>query len=95
MTMGIVLVAALAGSEFVVTSQNDQSTLSCTSSPQELGYGHITLSVAMLNQYIFLLNVTEISKPLPECLDAPPGSGKGATTHVAYPGLSRLLRRAK
>ena len=96
MTMGIVLVACLAAwiaPAAVGTTRT--STLSCTSSVTRLGSGRVSLSAAKLDHDVFPFDVTEISQPLPQCLDVRPGIGGAAgSRYVTDPrDLRRLLRR--
>ena len=54
-----------------------------------------SLNVAILNQDVFPLNVTEIAQPLPEWLDLIPGSFGIRSRHISDPRhLRRLLRLA-
>ena len=69
MTIGIVLVACLAARIAVSFVETRTSTLSCTSSARGLGSIRLSLSVAILNHDVFALDITEISQPLPECLE--------------------------
>ena len=69
MTMGIVLVACLAARIAVVDVTTSTSTLRCTSSATRPGKRSSFPREALLNENVFSLYVTEISQPLPECLD--------------------------
>ena len=76
MTMGIVLVACLAAriADGIVDDKDIDLEL------HEFGHKawdtvQLSLSAAILNQDVFSLDITEISQPLPECLDVRPGIG--------------------
>ncbi len=74
MTMGIVLVACLAARIAGVSPHDKDIDLEL----HEFGYKawdtvQFSLSVAILDHDVLSLNVTEISQPLPECLDQRPG----------------------
>ena len=92
MTMGIVLVACLAARIAGMRSQDKDIDLEL----HEFGHKawdtvRLSLNVAILNQDVFPLNVTEISQPLPECLDLRPGSvgiGRSVPTQILSAGLS-------
>ena len=85
MTMGIVLVACLAAR--IADEVYDDKDIDL-----ELHeFGHkawdpvqLSLSVAILNQDVFPLDITEISQPLPECLDLRPGI-VGVSSPDTYP----------
>ncbi len=69
MTMGIVLVACLAARIAARSSRDKDIDLEL----HEFGHEawdtvQFSLSVAILNQDVFPLDITEISQPLPECL---------------------------
>jgi hypothetical protein len=52
-----------------------------------------SLKVAILNQDVFSLNMTELTQPLPECLNPRPGSFGIAKPHISDPrDILRLLR---
>ena len=70
MTMGIVLVACLAARIAGRGTSDKHIDLEL----HEFGHEawdtvHLSLNVAILNLDIFPLNITEISQPLPECVD--------------------------
>ena len=95
MTMGIVLVACLAARIAGGDVATRTSTLSCTSSATKAwDTVRLSLNVAILNQDVFSLDITEIAQPLPECLDLRPGIvGIASRCHKSYPrDFRRLLR---
>src|SRR4030095_13293815 len=54
----------------------------------------LSLSVAILNQDVFSLNITEISETLAECVDERIGSGGVASfRQISYPRYLRPLLR--
>ena len=75
MTMGIVLVAFLAARIGKVDVSDKHINLEL----HEFGHKawdtiQLCLNVAILNQDVFSLNITEIAQPLAKCLDVRPGS---------------------
>jgi hypothetical protein len=95
-TMGIVLVACLAtrsAGEAIMTSA---STLSCTSSAtRALDAFDLAFRVSVFDQYVFSLDVTEISQPsLKRANDKPLGSSEKSDARD-FPRLLSLDGRAK
>ena len=75
MTMGIVLVACLAARTAPRALTTSTSTLSCTSSATRSGRRPSKPCVAVLNQDVFSLDITELSQPLTERIGQRIGSG--------------------
>ena len=96
MTMGIVLVACLAARIAAGSCKDKHIDLELHEFGHKAGDTvQLSLSVAILNQDVFPLDVTEISQPLPECLDLDQDGGAGGATsrQKSYPrDFLRLLR---
>ena len=105
MTMGIVLVACLASWIAAGRSNDKHIDLELHEFGHEAGDAvRVSLNVAILNQDVFPLDITEISQPLPECLSRWPWIVGIASSmaeilsagffSAAAPGRTRKAQRA-